>query len=305
MVKNQYVSQIISETHKFIDNLPRLHNPLFKKLKKRLIRKLELLSNNQKFLMESSYYLKKISYKPKLIELEPQPQPKLNLAKVDSIITPAVIVNDIFIDIPYWNVESLSYDDIISSNLMNSDYSNTSNTSNEVYKRFKIKQVFLTIDKCDVLLSRISDPDEYLFQKYYSESKKIFQRMTTFITTNQFSVDDANNYRKMLNGRYITAIYVLHQQQNSYELGYSKVEIKLDDYTNTNTNIKLNIISYIKLPNIGVKLNLFIKREVCSCAVFKNSIDITYIEKHLVRLREYIEKISKLNIRYHDFIGTL
>lgn len=304
MVKNQYISQIISETHKFIDNLPRLHNPLFTKLKKRLIRKLELLSNNQKFLMESSYYLKKISYKPKLIEieLEPQPQPKLKLklAKVDSIITPAAIVNDIFIDIPYWNVESLSYDDIITSNLMNCD---SSNTSNEVYKRFKLEQVFLTIDKCDVLLTRISDPDEYLFQKYYSESKKIFQRMTTFITTNQFSVDDANNYRKMLNGRYITTIYVLHQQQNSYELGYSKVEIKLDDYTNT--NIKLNIISYIKLPNIGVKLNLFIKREVCSCAVFKNSIDITYIEKHLVRLHEYIEKISKLNIRYHDFIGTL
>ena len=293
MVKNQYISQIISETHKFIDNLPRLHNPLFTKLKKRLIRKLELLSNNQKFLMESSYYLKKISYKP-----------KLNLAKVDSIITPAAIVNDIFIDIPYWNVESLSYDDIITSNLMNCD---SSNTSNEVYKRFKLEQVFLTIDKCDVLLTRISDPDEYLFQKYYSESKKIFQRMTTFITTNQFSVDDANNYRKMLNGRYITTIYVLHQQQKSYELGYSKVEIKLDDYTNTNTNtnIKLNIISYIKLPNIGVKLNLFIKREVCSCAVFKNSIDITYIEKHLVRLHEYIEKISKLNIRYHDFIGTL
>jgi hypothetical protein len=274
--QSQTISQVICDTNNFIESLPRLHNPLFTKLKRRLIEKIELLSKNNKFLMESNYYLKKTSYKP----------PKIQ--NTNSII------DDIFIDIPYWNIESPSYDNIITNNM--TQY----NQIDEGIIRFKLEDVFIKMDKCDVLLSYISNPDEYLFQKYYEESRKIFQRMTTFITYNQLSVEDATNYKKILNCRFATNIYVLHQQI-SMELGYSKVEIKIDN----KMNIKLNINTWIKLPNIGVKLNLFIKRNAHACAVFKNFNDIIYIEKHLERIYEYIIKISKLNIKFHDFMGTL
>jgi hypothetical protein len=304
------ISRFINESSLFLKNLPRLHNPLFKNLKRKICAKLEQLTKNHIFLIESNYYNSNSNSNRKILKNSKIHQLLLNKRLNKAIPPPPIVIKYTdFIDhhdfeLPYWNIENLNdISDNFSVNINNS----SDNIIDMRFNNFNLSAIFLKFTDCNKLLTSILNPNEYLFQQYFVELKHLYYRLYSFIGDNQITIERAleilnSNYSYNKYIKNSITLYVLFQT-NTNKLGYTIVNLSQLRYT---TDYNIYIDKFVELQNIGVKYNLSIQRQKYSLAIFTKRSSLDYILKHMEKLNETTQKMIKLNIiKYHDYIDTL
>lgn len=317
--KELEITRFINKTTRFLKNLPRINNSTYKQLKNKLNAKLNRLTENHIFLIESNHYNRKAfkSYKMHQLLLNKSINKSINTITSTPVSTPKpipqvysqlstaniAVVHHEF-ELPYWNVENINED--ISENIAINALNSADNSNDMRLTNSKLQPAFIKYTECHKLLTTMLNPNEYLFQQYFVELKQTYHRLNRFIADCQITIERAI---ELLNANYSYNIYVkkamtfyLLFQTKSNKLGYAIANLSICN----SAGLNIYIDTPVQLQNIGVQYNLLIEREKYSLAIFNKRSSLDYILGHIEKLNENTKKIVNLNVvKYHDYVDTL